>query len=39
MRDADAFMTISQLRKFLPYERREDIELYSEAYRMAGVPE
>jgi TolB-like protein/class 3 adenylate cyclase len=39
MREVDADMTISQIKKYLPFQRQEDIELYSEAYRTAGVPE
>jgi hypothetical protein len=34
-----ADMTISQLEKYLPYQRREDVEAYLEAYRLAGMPE
>jgi hypothetical protein len=39
MREAGVDMTISQLKKWIPYQRQEDVELYSEAYRLAGVPE
>jgi len=39
MREAGVDMTISQLKKWMPYQRQEDVELYSEAYRLAGVPE
>ena len=39
MREVGADVTISQIRKYLPFQRQEDIELYSEAYRIAGVAE
>jgi TolB-like protein/class 3 adenylate cyclase len=31
--------TISQIEKWIPYRRREDFDLFVEAYRIAGVPE
>ena len=31
--------TISQIRKRIAYRRQEDVELYIEACRIAGVPE
>jgi TolB-like protein len=34
-----ADMTISQLKKWMPYQRQEDAEFYIEACRIAGVPE
>jgi len=39
LREAGAHSTISQLKRYLPYQRQEDIELYIEAFRIAGVPE
>jgi adenylate cyclase len=39
LREAGAYSTISQLKRYLPYQRQEDIELYIEACRIAGVPE
>ena len=38
MREAGTAMTISQLKKYLPHQRREDVELWIEACRIAGVP-
>jgi hypothetical protein len=39
-RETGVVMTISQVRKRLAYLRRqEDVELYIEACRIAGVPE
>jgi len=32
-------LTLSQIRKYMPYQRQEDAELYFEAFRIAGVPE
>lgn len=37
--EADADLTIAQIREVIPYQRREDVELYLEACRGAGVPE
>jgi adenylate cyclase len=34
LREAGADMTISQLRRWIPYRRREDVELYLEASRL-----
>jgi TolB-like protein/class 3 adenylate cyclase len=39
LREAGAPSTISQLKKYLPYQRHEDVELFIEACRIAGVPE
>jgi class 3 adenylate cyclase len=39
MREAGTAMTISQLKEFLPFQRHEDVELWIEACRIAGVPE
>jgi TolB-like protein/class 3 adenylate cyclase len=39
LREAGAQSTISQLKKYLPYQRHEDVDLYFEACRIAGVPE
>ena len=39
LREAGAHMTIAQLRKWIPYQRREDVELYLEACRLAGLQE
>jgi len=38
MREAGVLMTITQLERYLPF-RREDVDLYIEAFRLAGVPE
>jgi hypothetical protein len=38
-REAGAVMTISQIRKRLAHLRQEDIELYIEACRIAGMPD
>jgi hypothetical protein len=38
-REAGTPMTISQVRKRMEHWRQEDIELYIEAARIAGVPE
>ena len=39
MRETGSDMTISQLKRWIPYRRDEDIDLFIEAYRIAGVPE
>lgn len=39
LRELGADMTLSQLKNYMPYKRREDVEGYSEAFRLAGVPE
>lgn len=39
MRETGSDMTISQLKKWIPYRRPEDTDLFVEAYRIAGVPE
>jgi len=37
--EAGIDLTISQLKKRIPYQRQEDVDLFIEALRMAGVPE
>jgi tetratricopeptide (TPR) repeat protein len=32
-------LTLSQIKKFMPYQRQEDADLYFEAFRIAGMPE
>jgi tetratricopeptide (TPR) repeat protein len=39
LREGGADMTIAELKKWMPYQRREDVELYLEACRTAGVTE
>jgi adenylate cyclase len=39
LRELGADMTLSQLGKFMAFQRREDIERYFKAFRLAGVPE
>jgi adenylate cyclase len=39
MRETGSAMTISQLKRWMPYQRQEDTDLFVEAYRIAGVPE
>ncbi len=39
LRELNADMTLSQLKNYMAYERSEDNELYSEAFRVAGVSE
>ena len=39
LREAGIDLTISQLKKRIPYQRQEDIDLFIEALRIAGVPE
>jgi hypothetical protein len=34
-----AFGPLGQLKRYLPYQRQEDVELYIEACRIAGMPE
>jgi TolB-like protein/class 3 adenylate cyclase len=38
-RDAGGEMTISQLKKWMPWQRQTDVELLVEAFRIAGVPD
>jgi adenylate cyclase len=35
----EAGMSFAQTKKYMPYQRQEDVELYFEAYRIAGVTE
>jgi len=35
----EAGLTLSQIKKYMPYRRQEDAELYFEAFRIAGMPE
>ena len=39
LREAGIDLTISQLKKRIPYQRQEDVDLFIEALRIAGVPE
>jgi tetratricopeptide (TPR) repeat protein len=39
MREAGDDLTISRAKRRMPYQRREDIDLWLEAFRLAGVPE
>jgi adenylate cyclase len=39
MREAGADISISHLKKRIPYHRQEDVELIVEAHRVAGAPE
>jgi len=39
VRHAGVELTISQIRTRIPFKRREDVDLLTEAYRRAGVPE
>jgi hypothetical protein len=39
LRHAGAELTISQIRMRTPVKRQDDVELFIEAYRRAGVPE
>ena len=39
VRHAGAELTISQIRTRIPFKRQEDVDLLTEAYRRAGVPE
>jgi TolB-like protein/class 3 adenylate cyclase len=39
MRETGSDMTISQMKRWMPYRRQEDAELFLEAYRIAGVAE
>ena len=32
-------LTLSQIKKYMPYRRQEDADLYFEAFRIAGMPE
>ena len=32
-------LTLAQIKKYMPYQRQEDADLYFEAFRLAGVPE
>jgi TolB-like protein len=37
MRDTGSDMTISQMKRWIPYRRHEDADLFVKAYRIAGV--
>jgi hypothetical protein len=39
VRHAGAELTISHIRTRTPFKRQEDVDLLTEAYRRAGVPE
>lgn len=39
MRDTGSDMTISQMKRWIPYRRQEDSNLFVEAYRIAGIPD
>jgi TolB-like protein len=39
LREAGAHSTISQFKRYSPYQRQQDADLYIEACRIAGVPE
>jgi adenylate cyclase len=39
IREAGTDLTIAQVRRVIPYQRPEDVDLYLEACRIAGVPE
>jgi MarR-like DNA-binding transcriptional regulator SgrR of sgrS sRNA len=39
LREAGIDLTISQLKKRIPYQRQEDVDLFIEALSIAGVPE
>jgi TolB-like protein/class 3 adenylate cyclase/tetratricopeptide (TPR) repeat protein len=32
-------LTLAQIKKYMPYQRQEDADLYFEAFRVAGLPE
>ena len=35
----EAGLTLAQIKKYMPYQRQEDVGLYLEAFRIAGMPE
>jgi len=39
MREVGADRTIAQVKHYLPYQRREDVDLYLKGLRLAGMPE
>jgi tetratricopeptide (TPR) repeat protein len=39
VRHAGVELTISKIRTWIPFKRQEDVDLLTEAYRRAGVPE
>jgi hypothetical protein len=35
----EAGVTFSQIKKYMPYQRQEDVDIYLEVCRIAGMPE